>query len=103
MPSYNNHSIRTKAEAEMGLTSIDQLTQQAEHTFCYTVGQDDGTLTTLSEFKQEVRTIAGTPKGRRAVLMVDEVHSNGTLVELHVSVDKNPAHSPNGRNNVNRA
>ena len=35
--------------------------------------------------------------------MVDEVHSNGTLVELHVSVDKNPAHSPNGRDNANGA
>ena len=101
MPSYNNNSIRTKAEGERGLESVDQLIRQAEHTFCYTVGQDDGTLTTLSEFKQEVRTIAGTPKGRRAVLMVDEVHSNGTLVELHLSVDQNPAHSPNGRNNLN--
>ena len=103
MPPYDNYSIRTKAEAERGLTSVDHLTQQAERTFCYAVGRDDGTLTTLTELKQEVRTIAGTPKGRRAVLMVDQVHSKGVLTELHVSVDKNPMPSPNGRNNANGA
>ena len=78
-------------------------TQQAERTFCYTVGRDDGTLTSLTEFKNDVRTIAGTPRGQRAVLMVDEVQSNGTLAELHASVDHNPAHSPNDRNNANGA
>ena len=50
-----------------------------------------------------MRTIAGTPKGQRAVLMVDEVQSNGTLAELHASVDHNPAPSPNGRSNANGA
>ena len=50
-----------------------------------------------------MRAIAGTPKGRRAVLMVDQIHSLGVLAELHASVDHNPAHSPNGRNNVNGA
>ena len=78
-------------------------TQQAERTFCYTVGRDDGSLTTLTELKQEVRTIAGTPKGRSAVLMVDQIHSMGILTELHVSVNQNPTPSPNDRNNVNGA
>ena len=103
MPSYNNYSIRTKAGAERGLDSVDQLTRQPQRTFCYTVGQDDGSLSTLAELKQEVRTIAGTPKGRRAVLMVDQIHSMGVLTELHVSVDQNPTPSPNGRNSVNGA
>ena len=103
MPSYNNNSIRTKAEAERGLESVDQLTRQAERTFCYAVGQDDGSLTTLTELKQHIRAMVGPPKGRRAVLMVDQVHSMGVLAELHVSVDKNPAPPPNGRSNVNGA
>ena len=30
---------------------MDQLTRQAERTFCYTVGRDDGTLTSLTQFK----------------------------------------------------
>ena len=103
MPYYDNYSIRTKAQAERGLESVDQLTRQAQRTFCYTVGRDDGSLSTLSELKRQVRAMAGTPKGRRAVLMVDQVHSMGILAELHVSVDKNPAPSPNGRNNANGA
>ena len=103
MPSYNNYSIRTKTEAERGLESVDQLTRQAERTFCYAVGQDDGSLTTLTELKQHIRAMAGPPKGRRAVLMVDQVHSMGVLAELHVSVDKNPAPPPNGRSNANGA
>ena len=103
MPYYDNYSIRTKAEAERGLDSVDQLTRQAERTFCYAVGQDDGSLSTLTELKQHIRAMAGTPKGRRAVLMVDQVHSMGVLAELHVSVDKTPAPPPNGRSNVNGA
>ena len=94
MPSYNNYSIRTKAEGERGLESVDQLIRQAARTFCYTVGQDDGSLSTLTELKRHIRAIAGTPKGRRAVLMVDRVHSMGILAELHVSVDQNPAPPP---------
>ena len=82
---------------------MDQLAQQAQRTFYHTVGQDNGTLTTLTEFKQEVRTIAGTPKARRAVLMVDQVHSLGILSELHASVDHSPPPSPNGRSNANGA
>ena len=74
-----------------------------QRTFHHAVGQDGGTLTTLSELKQHVQAIAGTPKGGRTVLMVDEVHSLGVLAELHVSVDKNPASSPNGRNSANGA
>ena len=46
---------------------------------------------------------ADGPTGRRAVLMVDQVHSKGILTEVHVSVDKNPTPSPNGRNNANGA
>ena len=103
MPYYDNYSIRTKAEAERGLDSVDQLTRQAERTFCYAVGQDDGSLTTLTELKQHIRAMVGPPKGRRAVLMVDQVHSMGVLAELHVSVDKTPAPPPNGRSNVNGA
>ena len=103
MPYYNNYSIRTKAQAERGLDSVELLTRQPQRTFCYTVGRDDGSLSTLTELKREVRTMAGTPKGRRAVLMVDQVHSMGVLAELHVSVDKNPAPPPNGRSNVNGA
>ena len=47
--------------------------------------------------------MAGTPKGRRAVLMVDQVHSMGVLAELHVSVDQHPVAPPNGRSNANGA
>ncbi len=103
MPSYNNYSIRTKAGAERGLDSVDQLTRQPQRTFCYAVGQDDGSLTTLTELKQHIRAMAGTPKGRRAVLMADQVHSMGVLAELHVSVNQHPASSPNGRSNANGA
>ena len=103
MPTYTDYSIRTRAQAERGLESVDQLAQRAQQTFYHTIGQDDGTLTTLIEFKRDVRAIAGTPRGRRAILMVDEVHSMGVLSELHASVDQNPPTSPNNRTNVNRA
>ena len=56
MPSYDNYSIRTKAEAERGLESVDQLARQAQRTFCYTVGRDDGSLSTPRPRRRQADT-----------------------------------------------
>ena len=82
---------------------LPQENRQAQRSLPHTVVRNDGTLTTLTELKRDVRTMAGTPKGRRAVLMVDQVHSMGVLAELHISVDQHPVAPPNGRSNANGA